>query len=184
MAKNYKGVIRRYQDAPQQVRDYFPNFEELVISYKWEISISYVFSRVELAKRNTIYCGIVKLHRCNAALTRRAVNRDHMSRRRFFDLFSVVFNCSVPQEIVEELEIGERVRDKVAHGMEWREVEAREGLVSIINFATVFNDFVDDKANLRPFGKLSGFKGRGRPLTMETTKWVLRGMGIPKRAQN
>ena len=78
MAKSYKGVIRQYNEAPQQVQDYFPDFVELVESYNWEISISYVFSRVELAKRNTIYCGIVKLHWCDAVLTRKLVNEDHM----------------------------------------------------------------------------------------------------------
>ncbi|MCY4614747.1 MAG: hypothetical protein OXB94_14155 [Nitrospira sp.] len=184
MAKSYKGVIRRYDDAPQQIQDYFPNFVELVINYKWEISISYVFSRVELAKRNTIYCGIVKLHRCDAVLTRRLVNEDHMSRRRFLDLFSVVFGCKVPEPVVSKLVDGERVRDKVAHGMNWKQIEARQGLVSVLDFATDFNEFVGSgKARFRPFGDLRGFKGRGQPLTKATTGWVLKGMGIPKRDQ-
>ena len=65
MTKTYKGVIRRFNEAPQPVKDYFPNFVDLVENHDWEVSISYVFSRLELAKRNTIYCGIVKLHRCN-----------------------------------------------------------------------------------------------------------------------
>ena len=184
MAKSYKGVIRQYKEAPQQIRDYFPNFVELVEDYNWEISISYVFSRVELAKRNTIYCGIVKLHRCDAVLTRKLVNEDHMSRSRFLDLFGVVFDCRVPKQIVAKLENGEQVRDKVAHGMKWKQIEARQGLVSVIDFAKDFNEFVDDKAGFRPFGDLRGFKGRGQPLTKATTRWVLKGMGIPKKEQN
>lgn len=184
MAKSYKGVIRQYNEAPQQVQDYFPDFVELVESYNWEISISYVFSRVELAKRNTIYCGIVKLHWCDAVLTRKLVNEDHMSRGRFLDLFGVVFGCRVPKQIVVKLENGEQIRDKVAHGMKWKQIEAREGLVSVIDFATDFNEFVDGKAGFRPFGDLRGFKGRGQPLTKATTRWVLKGMGIPKKDQS
>lgn len=124
----------------------FPDFVELVESYNWEVSISHIFSRVELAKRNTIYCGIVKLHWCNAVLTRKLVNKDHMSLGRFLDLFGMVFGCRVPKQVVVKLENGEEVRDKVAHGMKWKEIKAREGLVSVIDFATDFNEFVDGKA--------------------------------------
>ncbi len=184
MAKSYKGVIHEYNQAPQQIRNYFPNFVELVECYDWEISISYVFSRVELAKRNTIYCGIVKLHRCEAVLTRKLLNEDHMSRGRFLDLFEVVFGARVPIQIIGKLKNGEQIRDKVAHGVKWKQTEARQGLVGIIDFAKEFNDFVDNKAGFRPFGDLRGFKGRGQPLTKATTRWVLKGMGIPKKEQN
>lgn len=184
MAKSYKGVIRQYREAPSRIRDYFPNFAELVESYDWEISISYVFSRVELAKRNTINCGIVKLHWCDAELTRKLINEDHMSRGRFLELFKVVFGCHIPKDITEKLENGEQVRDKVMHGMKWEQADARQGLVSVIDFAKDFNDFVDGNAGFRPFGDLRGFKGRGEPLTKATTRWVLKGMGIPKREQN
>ena len=186
MVKSYKGVIDHYQKAPQQIQGYFSNFADLVSvrHYRWEIPISYVFSRVELAKRNTIYCGIVKLHWCDAELTRRLVNEDHMSRSRFLDLFAVVFRCQVPKDIVAKLKNSELVRDKVAHGMKWEESEAREGLVNVIDFAKDFNDFVDGKAGFRPFGDLTGFKGRGEPLTKATTRWVLKGIGIPKKEQS
>jgi len=181
MAKSYQGVIRQYVEAPQQIRDYFPSFVELVKEHNWEIPISYVFSRVELAKRNTIYCGIVKLHWCDAELTRKLVNEDHMSRSRFLDLFRVVFGHRVPNNVVAKLEGGEQVRDKVAHGMKWHPAEARQGLVNVIDFAKDFNDFVDGKAGFRPFGDLRGFKGRREPLTKATTRWVLKGMGIPRK---
>ena len=152
MAKSYKGVIRQHKEAPQQIRDYFPNFVELVEHYNWEISISYVFFRAELAKRNTIYCGVVKLHRCDVVLTCKLVNEDHMSCSHFLELFVVVFGCRVPKQIVTKLENGEQVRDKVAHGMKWKQIEARQGLVIVIDFAKDFNEFVDGKAGFRPFG--------------------------------
>ena len=184
MAKTYKGVIRRYEEAPQPIQDYFPNFVELVKGYDWEVSISYVFSRVELAKRSTIYCGIVKLHWCDAELTRKLVNEDHMSRGRFLDLFKVVFGCRLPKNVAAKLESGEQVRDKVAHGIKLGEAEARQGLVDVIDFAQEFGDFVDGKAGFHPFGDLRGFKGRAESLTKATTRWVLKGMSIPKKEQN
>ena len=62
MAKTYKSVIHHFQAAPERVQNYFPDFVQLVDQYDWEVSVSYVFSRIEQAKRMKIYCGIVKLH--------------------------------------------------------------------------------------------------------------------------
>ena len=186
MAKSYISVIRHYNAAPQHVRDFFPEFEELVEGYStnWEVPISYVFSRLEQAKRRTIYCGIVKLHWCESSLTWALVNKDHLSRQRFLDLFKVVFGKHIPKNLVEKLKQGESVRDKIVHGMEWLPSEAREALVSVIDFATEFDQFVADQAEFRPFGDLRGYKGRKQPLTPATTRWVLKGMGIPKGEQN
>ena len=180
MAKTYKDVIQSYEEAPPRVRDYFPSFAELVEKYDWEVSISYVFSRLETAKRMTIYCGIVKLHSCEVSLTWKLVSEDHLSRRRFLALFETVFGRPIPGSLVEKLERGEGVRDKVAHGMDWTAAEAREGLTSIIDFAGEFNEFVSKHGGFRPFGDLRGFKGRGGALPQSTTRWILRGMGIPK----
>ena len=116
--------------------------------------------------------------RCNKDLTRELVSNNHMSRRRFLDLFDTIIECRVPENLVAKLHVGERVRDKVVHGMKWDQKEARQALVSVLDFAEDFNDFVDEQAGFRPFGDLRGFKGRTRPLGKKTTRWVLIGMGI------
>ena len=181
MVQNYRQVIRHYEAAPEQVRNYFPEFVKLVESYDWEIPITYAFSRLERAKRMTIYCGIVKLHWCESTLTRDRINEDHLSRGRFKRLFKVVFGKRVPQPLIEKLESAESVRDKIAHGMTWTPAEARGCLVHLIDFAVEFNDHMANLADFRPFGDLRGFKGRRESLTKATTRWVLLGMGIPER---
>ena len=186
MSRSYRGVIRHYEAAPERIRDYFPYFVELVerYNYNWEVPISYVFSRIEQAKRMTIYCGIVKLHWCESSLTWRLVSEDHLSRRRFRELFEIVFGRKIPNHLIEKLEKGEHVRDKIAHGMPWQPAEARKGLTNVIDFAEEFNEFVAEHAGFRPFGDLRGYRGKREPLTKTTTRWVLRGMGIPKREEN
>ena len=67
--------------------------------------------------------------------------------------------------------------------MSWTPKEAREGLTSVLDFATEFNDFVSSLAGFRPFGKLRGYKGRKKPLPKATTRWILRGMGIPQNTK-
>ena len=181
MPKSYKAVIQHYEAAPVNVRKYFPDFEELATHYNWEVSVSYVFSRIEQAKRMTIYCGIVKLHRCESSLTWRLVSQDYMDRGRFKDLFNIVFGRKIPDQLLAKLEKGERIRDKIAHGMDWEPKEAREGLTNVIDFATEFNEFIHGLGGFRPFGHLQGYKGRKEPLSKATTKWVLRGMGVPDK---
>ncbi|MBU2783870.1 hypothetical protein HAP99_11925 [Acidithiobacillus caldus] len=177
-ATNYKQVIKHFAAAPKEVQNYFPEFHELVQNYPFDVSISYVFSRVEAAKHMTIYCGIVKLHWTDSVLTREMVEKDHMSRGRFRDLFKTVFGKQIDERLLEKLSKAEAVRDKVAHGKEWTEAQARTALIDILDFATEFNKFVENEAGFKPFGDLRGFKGRKEALPKKTTEWVLRGMGI------
>jgi len=143
-----------------------------------------VFSRVEQAKRMTLYCGITKLHWADAELTRTLVNQDYLSRARFYDLFKIIFGGDVPKPLRDKLETAEDVRDKVAHGMPWGEASARTALTDVIDFATQFNEHVKSCAGFRPFGDLRGFKGRQESLPQATTRWILRGMGIPKKLES
>ncbi|MCB1611884.1 MAG: hypothetical protein KDI60_09035 [Xanthomonadales bacterium] len=179
---NYKQVLNRFQELPKEIQEYFPSFAELVESYSWDVSLSYVFSRVEAAKHTTIYCGIVKLHWTDSALTREFIDKDHMSRGRFRDLFKIVFGKPMTKELLASLSEAESIRDRVAHGKSWSEPQARKALIDIFNFAEGFNALVYSLAGFRPFGQLRGFKGRKQALPKETTRWVLRGMGIPAKA--
>lgn len=169
---------------PAQIQEYFPDFIELVEKYPWEVSVSYVFSRIELAKHMTIYCGIVKLHWCEAQLTRKAIDEEHMSRGRFKELFHTVFGERIPHDLLMKLEGGEKIRDKIAHGKNWEAKDVRESLVNVLTFAADFNEFVYKHGAFRPFGNLKGFKGRAESIHKSTTSWVLRGMGIPRKNNN
>ena len=184
MASTYIGVIKHFEDAPERIQSYFPDFVDLVKGYDWEVAVSYVFSRIEIAKRMTIYCGITKLHWAESSLTWKLVSEDHLSRLRFYELFKDVFGKKIPDPIRDKLETAEKLRDKIAHGMSWTQAEARTAMIKIIEFATEFNAFVHSEAGFQPFGDLRGYKGRKEPLTKATTRWILRGMGIPKKGES
>ena len=146
------------------------------------LSISYVFTRVERAKRRTLYCGIAKLHWCEASVTNALVDREHLTRSRFIELFKTIFARPIPVDLVKKLKDAEAVRDRAAHGSrDWTEAQARKCLIDVIDFAVGFNEFVKEEAGFRPFGDLRGFKGRASPLPKATTMWVLKGMGVGGR---
>jgi len=67
--------------------------------------------------------------------------------------------------LIEKLERAELIRDKIAHGMPWKEADARIGLVDLCDFAREFNDFVDDRAGILLFGDFRGSKRKEEPLT-------------------
>jgi hypothetical protein len=102
-----------------------------------------------------------------------------MSRGRFKELFSIVFGKRIDKGILDKLSEAESVRDKVAHGKQLTQADARKCLADALDFAATFDQFVFDLAAFRPFGDLRGFRGRKEALSKKTTRWVLRGMGIP-----
>jgi hypothetical protein len=171
-------VLHRYEESPKEVRDYFPVLSDIIKQFNWDVSISYVFSRIEFAKLMTIYCGIVKLHQADGQLSWTAVTVDYFSRSRFKELFEKVFGQPIPPGVLKKLENAETIRDKVAHGKPVRDAEIRLAMVNILEFAEDFNIFVYSIARFRPFGKLRGFKGRMKPLGKLTTRWILKGMGF------
>jgi hypothetical protein len=180
MPDNYKQLLTAFSEKPKNIRNYFESFPELVEGYVWPVSVSYVFLKIETVKHATLYCGIRKIHRADAELTREMLNKDHMSRGRFKELFAVVFGKPIDKSILDKLAAAEKIRDKVVHGKTLAPAEVRKGLRDAFDFCKAFDDFVHREAGFRPFGPLRGFAGRGEPLSKDTTKWVLRGMGIPR----
>jgi hypothetical protein len=178
---NYKQVLNHFDRKPQEIQEYFPAFAALVRGYEWDVPVSYVFSRIEGIKHTTIYCGIVKLHWTDSQLTRELVDRDHMSRGRFRELFKIVYGQPIEDGLLRKLTEAESIRDKIAHGKQWTDLQARIALGDIFDFAEGFNAFTNRIAHFQPFGDLRGFKGRKESLPKETTRWVLRGMGIPSK---
>lgn len=142
-----------------------------------DVSLSYVFSKIEDAKRTTIYFGLVKLHNTNAEQTKSWIRKHHLTRNDFLSLFHVVYGDSLAEKELALLAAAEDVRDKVAHGQDWSDAEARTALVSVLQFATALNDFVRARGVTEPFnGDKRGWRGRAPGLPQQTTRWVLKGI--------
>jgi hypothetical protein len=176
--KNYKQVIKRLRQAPKGIQKYFEPAVQLIEGYNWEVSLAYMFSRIELAQNMTLYCGVVKLHRAHIEVAWSAINSLHLTRQSFRELFKTVFGKPLDSQIINKIIEVEKIRDKTMHGKDVTDAEYRRAVVWIIEYAESFNDFVYNLAGFKPFGDLSGFKGRKVPLDKSTTKWLLMGMKI------
>jgi hypothetical protein len=175
----WRGVVKRFHQAGKDIQKYFRHVPSLAEQFPWDVCLSYMFSRVEQAQNMTLYCGLVKLHRADAVLTRKALDSFEMRRHEFREAFSTVFGRPVQKSIVTDWGKAEKVRDRVMHGKYVPEADKRMAVVAVLDYAEAFNSFVGRTAGFRPFGDLRGFKGRAEPLDKSTTRWLLKGMGFP-----
>ncbi len=131
-AKSRRGVLNEYNAAPSRVQNYFAHLPGLINGFPLDVSLSYVFSQVELAHNMTLYCAVVKLHRANAQLARTAIDTHHMTRGELKEKFQIIFGKSIPDNISSKLVAAEEVRDKVMHGKLTTDKEKREALANVI----------------------------------------------------
>jgi len=175
---NVKSVIKRYNNCPLEIQNYFSAFPSLAQDHDWEVSLSYQFGLVERAHNMALYCGVVKLHRVATELARKAIEAQHITRDHFKEICKTIFGKNVKKPIAERLNSASTIRDKVLHGKAATPAEMRQAVVEVLDYATEFNDFVNSIGGFRPFGQLKGFKGRAKSLPKSTSRWVLKGVGF------
>lgn len=176
--RSWRGVRKRLSEAPNEVQWYFEPVAELIEHYPWEVSLSYLFARVERAHLMAIYCGVVKLHKADATLASKAVDLFHNTREEFQAKFENVFGRKIPKPLQETLEQAQTVRDRVLHGKTVSESEYRMAITTIVHYATEFNGVCYETGGFRPFGDLRGYKGAASSLDTSTSRWLLRGIGL------
>ena len=174
----YKAVLRRFEQSTDSVKWYLSPLDELIKRCPWEVSIAWVFLRIEQAQHRALYCGIVKLHRVDKELAEVALEQRHMTRQGFDELFEVVFGVRLPATVRDMIKRAEDVRDKVIHGKNVTTAAIRDSLVDAIAFAELLNVEMEKLAGVEPCGSIQGFKGRGQPHDKKTSRWILKGMGF------
>ena len=165
--------------APREVQTYFEPSQELIEKYPWEVSLSFMFSRVERAHIMALYCGVVKLHKVDGNLARTAVDGFENRRDDFRNLFAAVYGKKLPDALIKKIETAQQVRNHVLHGKTVESGDFREAIVRIVDYAEGFNQLTTSVAGFRPFGSLQGYKGRAKSLDRSTSRWVLKGIGLP-----
>lgn len=176
--KSWKAVLKRFQQAAPEIQRYFPSLPGLLPGFPWDVCLTYMYARVELAHNMALYCGAVRLHRADSEVTRRVIDRQHMTRDCFKQLFTTVFGKPIPKAVYEKLELAQRIRDRIVHGRSATPEQMRSAAVSLVAYAEQLNEFVHNVAGFRPFDDYRGFKGRGQSLDKSTTRWLLKGMGF------
>jgi hypothetical protein len=174
-----RAVLRHFRRLPREIQNHFQYFPDIITSkLPLEVGLAYLFYAVEIAHRDTLYCGLVKLHHADSALARRIVRSHHITRAEFRELFQNVLGKSPPDPIRRKLQDAEKIRDKAIHGSEPTTIEMRRAIVDILDYAKAYNGFVRSLAGFPPFGDLRGFHGKKKRLEQSTTRWLMRGIGF------
>ncbi len=179
----WRGVAKRFRASTPEVQQYFDRLLDLMEQYDWEVSLGFMFIRVEKALNTMLYCGARKMHKAHSEIARNFVDSHHMTRKEFRRLFSNVFGQQIPAETAAILTEAEKVRDKVIHGKSATDADKRKAIVRLIQYAEEMNALVQAIAGFKPFtSDLRGFTGRGESLDQSTTRWLMQGLGFTARS--
>ena len=171
-------IAKKFGNLDLEIQTSFEFFPDLFSNFPSDVSLSYLFPKIELAQHNTIYCGIVKLHKVNHQIARIAVNNWHITRPGFKEKYKIIFENEIDEDIAQRLEHAEKTRDRLLHGKKVADGTMRQAIYDIFEYADGLSAMVRSHAGFTPFGKLSGFKGRAKPHDKSTSRWILKGMGF------
>lgn len=174
----YKAVLRRFENTTSAVKWYLEDLPSLLKGYRLEVSLAWVYLRIEQTHHRALYCGVIRLHRADRELAEKTINAHHMTRDGFTNLFRNIYGAELTKATRGKIEKADKIRDNVIHGKEVSNAEMRSALVDLIEYAELLNAEVKHHIGLEPCGSLIGFKGRAKSLDKNTTRWLLKGLGF------
>ena len=158
---NWQGVMNRIDDSSDEIKGYFDPVSELIEHYRWEVSIGYMFTRVEQAHNHLLHGAAVKIHGVNGSTANRFVDGQHITRKEFSRLYKNVVGGAMPTRSVKLLSEAEKIRDRVVHGKRVAEKDQGTAIIYILEYAEMINTELQEKANFSPFkADQRGYAGR------------------------
>ena len=140
---NRRALENQFDELPPKIREYLKELPQLLSAdFSLDVSLAYVFARVELAHNMTLYCGVVKLHHANSMIARSVIDAQHITREKFGKYMDTVLGSRVPETVREFLQKAEDTRDDVMHGRKRSERDKREAIANVIKYAKAYNAFV------------------------------------------
>ena len=112
----WMGVVARIDASSEEVKGFFEPVTELIECYSWEVSIGYMFTRVEQAHNHLLRGAAAKIHGVNGRTANRFLDRQHMTRKEFARLYKNVVGEPIPEHAARLLSDAEKIRDRIVHG--------------------------------------------------------------------
>ncbi len=183
--KNYRQVEKRYNElADGDMKWYFDSFFELVQKptnpkITWDMTIAYLFMKVEQAHRMTLYALIVRKHKVARYIAAEIIDECFLSRDEFPKLYKELAGENFCKDITKYYDNAVNVRNAIMHGKgifydkTISDQVKRDAVVSILEYANLFNKQTEEiviskqpnvKFDCKPFGRMQGFSGGTRTL--------------------
>lgn len=172
-------LLKRFNEHHEDVVSYFdPCADLLTNNYRYQVVISYMFSRIEIAHREALYFGVVKLHNVDRKLASTAIDKYDLTRKDFRAKLEQIYGYHIPNELREKIESAENARDRILHGKKIKKSEMAHAILDTMVYFNGLNDLLYEKSEIWLAGDRTGFKGRGASHSAATSNWILRGMGL------
>jgi hypothetical protein len=178
----HRTVLKKFNAHDEEVIDYFaPCSDLLTDEYRYEVVISYMFSRIEIAHREVLYFGVVKLHEVDSKLARTIINEYDLQCGDFRTKFEQIYGYRMPAELREKIESAEKVRDRILHGKKNKEAgDMGRAILDTMDYLTGLNDLLYEKSRIWIAGDRRGMMGNRASHSKASSKWILMGMGLIK----
>ena len=179
MAGSRRSVVRAFTETERSA--YFSPADRLVAAeeYPYDVSLAYMFIRLESCQRAALLFGAMKLHSVELGLTRKSIDQLDITRGNYPEYFETIYSRKIPRALRNRLQHAETVRDDLMHGRRPSEKDKRKAIVDILEYFDGFCDLIQEVAGFDVSGDMRGFKGRAVPHDRKTTRWILKGMGLP-----
>ncbi len=182
LPKTKKGLLAFYNSMPREVQAFFADVPHLVSGgFSLDVSLAYIFFRLEKGQRLALFCGARKLHKTESSLTWKAIDSHELTRNGFRELFRTIFGYDLSEQASGDIKRAEAIRDDLMHGRDVSEAKKREAIALALDYARAMNNLVANtkKSGFKPYSSdLRGFVGRLASLDKATTRWILKGMGF------
>ena len=175
----HKSLLKKFNEHEEDVIEYFsPCLELLTDDYRYQVVISYMFSRIEISHREALYFGVVKLHDVEAKLARTAIDNYDLTRKDFRTKLEDIYGYRIPPELRDKIESAEKVRDRILHGKSIKKGEMGQAILDALDYFSGLNDLLYEKSEVWIAGDRRGFKGNKASHSKATSNWILKGMGL------
>jgi hypothetical protein len=106
------------------------------------------------------------------------LERQKFSQELIQNLFGKVFGKEIPAELRRHFEIAVGVRKHILGETQIAPDELKIVVIHVLEYAKRLNDYTDEHAGFRVIGGLQGFKQPSEPLDRETSRLILKGLGL------
>lgn len=175
----HRTLLKRFCEFDDDVIAYFDPCKKLLEEkYFLDVIIAFMFSRLEVAHRETLCFGAMKHHDVDRDSARNALEKIDLSRPDFRNLFKHVYGYKIPHDLIQKIQSAEVTRDKILHGKIPEAGDKSKAILNTIDYFDQLNSLIYEKSGVWLAGSRHGMFGRKRSHNRATSKWILMGLGF------
>lgn len=181
--KSITGLRKKYDELPAEIQNMLGDQTETLLGHvgNFDLLIAFCFMKIEQAHHRTLIGGVVKRLSCNSQLATKMISQQHMTRKKFLELFNSTFGVPLASTAESHHTKAADVRDAIIHGKHTNPAQKRKAIAHCFEYMTALNNQVYDLEKFKPLKDMRGYKGRKKGLNNEQTKWILLGIGYSKK---